>query len=53
MYLYLYKYGYVCVSVCLCVCLFTFFSAIWNPFGIPFGTNVLFDLEMVLTQKYI
>ena len=23
----------------MCVCLFAFFSAIWNPIGIPFGTN--------------
>ena len=43
----------MCVCVCVSVCLFAFFSAIWNPIGIPFGTNVLFDLEMVLTQKYI
>ena len=49
-YLYLYKYENVCVSVCLCVCVFAFFSAIWNPIGIPFGTNVLCGLEMVLKQ---
>ena len=50
-YLDLYKYESVCVCVCVClsVCVFAFFSAIWNPIGIPFGTNVLFDLEMVLT----
>ena len=33
----------MCVCVCVCVCVFAFFSAIWNPIGIPFGTNVLFD----------
>ena len=41
-YLYLYKY--------VCVCVFAFVSAIWNPIEIPFGTNVPFDLEMVLKQ---
>ena len=44
--LYLYKYENVCVFVCV----FAFFSAIWNPIGIPFGTNVLGGLEMVLKQ---
>ena len=45
-YLYLYKYE----NVCLFVCLFTFFSAIWNPIGIPFDTNLLFVPEKVLKQ---
>ena len=40
------------VCVCVSVCLFAFFSAIWNPIGIPFGTNVVCDLEKVLKQKY-
>ena len=39
------------MSVCVSVCVFAFFSAIWNPIGIPFGKNVLLDLEMVLKQK--
>ena len=34
--LYLYKYENVCV------CVFAFFSAIWNPIGIPFGTKFFF-----------
>ena len=49
-YLYLYKYENVCVCVCVSVCVFAFFSAIWKPVGIPFGTNVPLDLEMVLKQ---
>ena len=37
--------NYVCIStyintkISVCVCVFTFFSAIWNPIGIPFGTK--------------
>ena len=39
------------MCVCVCFCVFAFFSAIWNPIGIPFGTNVLCDLEKVLKQQ--
>ena len=35
----------------MCVCLFAFFSANWNPIGIPFGTKLLFSPEKVLTQN--
>ena len=42
--LYLYKYENVCLSVCL----FAFFSAIWNPIGIPSGTKLVYGLEKVL-----
>ena len=45
-YLYLYKYENVCVFVCI----FAFFSAIWNPIGILFGTKLLLGPEWVLKQ---
>ena len=48
-YLYLYKYENVCVSMYF-VCVFAFFSAIWNPIGIPFGTKLLLGPEWVLKQ---
>ena len=48
--LYLYKYENVCVCVCLSVCLFAFFSAIWKPIGISFGTKLHYASEMVLKQ---
>ena len=35
------------------VCVFAFFSANWNPIGIPFGTKIPFRPKKVLTQKYI
>ena len=38
----------VCECVCLSVCLFAFFSAIWNPIGISFGTKLPYASEMVL-----
>ena len=42
----------MCVCVYVSVCLFAFFSAIWNPIGIHFGTKLLFGLEKVLKQYY-
>ena len=48
--LYLYKYENVCVCVCVSVCLFAFFSAIWNPIGISFGTKLPYASEMVVKQ---
>ena len=39
------------MSVCVCVLVFAFFSAIWNPIGIPFGTKLPYRPEMVLKQK--
>ena len=38
------------MCVCLFVCLFAFFSAIWNPIGISFGTKLPYASEMVLKQ---
>ena len=38
------------VCVCVCVCVFAFFSAIWNPIGISFGTKLPYASEMVLKQ---
>ena len=49
-YLYLYKYENVCLCVCLPVSLFAFFSAIWNPIGISFGTKMPYASESVLKQ---
>ena len=49
-YLYLYKYENVCGCVWVSVCLFAFFSAIWNPIGISFGTKLPYASEMVLKQ---
>ena len=40
----------MCVCLCVCVCLYAFFSAIWNPIGIPFGTKLLLGPEWVLKQ---
>ena len=37
-----YIYDYKYENVCLSVCLYTFFSAIFEPIGIHFGTKLLF-----------
>ena len=41
---------YSCLSDCLFIFLYTIFSAILKPVGIPYGTNVLFAPGKVLKQ---
>ena len=43
-------YIYINTKMCVCVCVYTFFSAISKPIGIPFGTQFFFDPGQVLKQ---